>query len=175
MSLPVVGKAHEAASATAPFHWFIYGSSLDPDAFAVWAGQHGYRVPDFSGAVAARLTGHRLAFDVESKFWGGAVATVTAAEGHSVEGIALPMPAAARGLVDHKEGAISGLFEAFEAKVEPLAGGASIGALVFRAAASRRLASERPPSPTFLDTLIAGAKRHQLGPAWVASLEARRG
>jgi len=36
--LPVVGKAHEDARAGAPFVWFIYGSSLDRDAFAHWAG-----------------------------------------------------------------------------------------------------------------------------------------
>ena len=29
MPLPVVGKAHEAKAGIAPFHWFIYGSSLD--------------------------------------------------------------------------------------------------------------------------------------------------
>jgi len=40
--LPVVGKAHEDARASAPFTWFIYGSSLDRDAFAHWAKEHGY-------------------------------------------------------------------------------------------------------------------------------------
>ena len=74
--LPVVGKAHEDARAGAPFTWFIYGSSLDREAFAHWAGEHGYRVPDFSGARAARLDGYRLAFDVQSRFWGGAVASL---------------------------------------------------------------------------------------------------
>ena len=42
--LPVVGKAHEDARAGAPFTWFIYGSSLDRDAFAHWAGEHGYHL-----------------------------------------------------------------------------------------------------------------------------------
>src|SRR4051812_48832846 len=100
MPLPVVGKAHEAQAGSAPFHWFIYGSSLDRAAFDVWAEQHGYRVPDYAAAVAARLDGYRLTFDVQSRFWGGAVASLVEAPGRSVEGLALPLPAEARGLVD---------------------------------------------------------------------------
>jgi gamma-glutamylcyclotransferase len=174
MSLPVVGKAHEARAGTAPFRWFIYGSSLDAAAFAVWAEQHGYRVPDLSTAVPAALPDHRLAFDVPSKFWGGAVATVTAAPGSAVEGIALPMPAEARGLVDHKEGDISGLFEPFLAEVRPLDGSPALPALVYRAAAARRLAAEAAPSPGFLDALIAGARAHRLSAPWIAQLEEAR-
>src|SRR6184192_806774 len=111
MGLPVVGKAHEAGQgASAPFNWFIYGSSLDVEAFRAWAAEHGYAVPDFSRAAAARLDNFRLSFDVRSRFWGGAVASLKEAPGQHVEGISLPMPGAARGLVDHKEGAISGLY-----------------------------------------------------------------
>jgi hypothetical protein len=72
MSLPVVGKAHQspdAAESAPDFRWFIYGSSLSRAAFAQWAEQHGYRVPDFAAAVPARLDGFRLAFDVISNFW----------------------------------------------------------------------------------------------------------
>lgn len=170
MKLPVVGKAHEAEAADAPFHWFIYGSSLDRDAFAHWAKEHGYQVPDFAGAIPARLAGHRLAFDVVSKFWGGFVGHPVPAEGAAVEGIALPMPATARGLVDHKEGAISGLFEPFVAEVEPLAGGAPIRAVVYRAVASRRAAKEQRPAPRWLETVAAGARAFGLSPAWIATL-----
>ena len=174
MSLPIVGKAHEAKAAAGPFHWFIYGSSLDRAAFAAWAEQHGYRVPDFSRAVPARLDGFRIAFDVRSNFWGGAVASLAEAPGQAVEGIALPLPAEARGLVDHKEGAISGLYVAQPVKVTPLAGGAPIDALAFRAAPEKRLAAEQPPSATFLETLIRGARDHALTDGWRAHLESLR-
>src|SRR6188768_725225 len=117
MGLPVVGKAHEAGPG-APFNWFIYGSSLDVEAFRAWGKEHGYALPDFSRAVPARLDGWRLSFDVRSRFWGGAVASLSEAPGQTVEGISLPMPGAARGLVDHKEGAISGLYRAFPVEVE---------------------------------------------------------
>src|SRR3954449_9649474 len=148
MGLPVVGKAHEAA-AGAPFHWFIYGSSLDVDPFAAWASEHGYRVPDFARAVPVRLEGFRLAFDVRSRFWGGATASLAESASDHVEGIALPMPGDARGLVDHKEGAISGLYEAFPVRAPPLAGGEPLPAFAYRAAASRRLPTDEPPSPAF--------------------------
>lgn len=170
-TLPVVGKAHEAAAAAASFTWFIYGSSLDREAFSAWAAQHGYQVPDFAQAVPARLEGYRLAFNVQSNFWGGRVASVVEAPECVVEGVALPLPAAARGLCDHKEGAISGLYEPFAATVVPLGGGAPLPVLVFRAHPSRRLPQEGKPSPQFLTTLIRGARSFGLSDGYVAALE----
>ena len=165
--LPVVGKAHEDARAGAPFVWFIYGSSLDRDAFAHWAGEHGYRVPDFAAARPARLDGFRLAFDVQSRFWGGAVASLREAPGESVEGIALPMAGDARGLVDHKEGAISGLYTMFP--VEVSAGDDRIKAVAYRAA--RPLDRELPPSRAFVETLVKGARASGLSASWIDRLQ----
>jgi hypothetical protein len=173
MSLPVVGKAHEARAGE-PFVWFIYGSSLDQDAFAAWAKEHGYVVPDFSRAVPARLAGWRLSFDVRSRFWGGAVGSLLPAPGEHVEGIALPMPGEARGLVDHKEGAISGLYSPMEVSVEPLAGGGPIAAVAYRAHEGRKLAVEEDPSRAWLDTVERGAERFGLSPAWREALRALR-
>jgi hypothetical protein len=172
MGLPVVGKAHEAGPG-APFNWFIYGSSLDVSAFRAWAAEHGYQVPDFSRAHPAKLAGYRLAFDVRSRFWGGAVASLTEAADQLVEGISLPLPGAARGLVDHKEGAISGLYRAFP--VEILVGDEKVPALAYRAADDRRLQAEEPPSRQFVETLIRGARSFQLSPEWISSLERRLG
>ena len=167
MSLPVVGRAHEAGAGPGPFVWFLYGSSLDRSAFTAWAEQHGYRLPDFGRAVPARLSNFRLSFDVESRFWQGTVASLREAPGDSVEGIALPLPAEARGLVDHKEGAISGLYVPFRAPVDPLSGGPPIEALIYRAAEERRLPAERAPSPTFVAALLRG------GAEWGLSMEYR--
>ena len=169
MPLPVVGKAHEAAGSK-DFRWFIYGSSLSQAAFASWAEQHGYHVPDFAAAVPARLDGFRLAFDVISNFWGGAVADLAEATGQSVEGLALPLPGSARGLVDHKEGVISGLYEPLAVTVAPLAGGKPLEALAFRAAADRRLLGDVAPAPAFLKTLIEGAQAAGLSEAYLKAL-----
>ena len=167
MGLPVVGKAHEAG-AGAPFNWFIYGSSLDADAFRAWAAEHGYQLPDFSRAVPARLDGYRLCFDVRSRFWGGAVASLAGQPGAHVEGISLPMPGAGRGLVDHKEGAISGLY--VPVPVELTIGGDTVPAIAYRAADDRRLPAEEKPSRAFVETLIKGARAWKLSDEWIAAL-----
>lgn len=170
MALPVFGKAHEAR-ASSDFVWFVYGSSLDREAFAEWAGSHGYGVPDLSRARPARLPGFRLAFDVLSRHWGGAVASLTEADGDWVEGLAVPMPGAARGLVEHKEGAVSGLFAPFEVTLRG-AGGEAIAALAFRTAPARRLAAEAPPSPGYLQIVRRGARAAGLSAEWQARLDA---
>jgi gamma-glutamylcyclotransferase len=170
MTIPIFGKAHEAR-AGADFTWFVYGSSLDRAAFAEWAQAHGYAVPDFARARPARLTGWRLAFDVVSKHWGGAVASLAEAPGAFVEGLAVPMAGAARGLVEHKEGAVSGLYTAVEVTLQPVEAGPAIPAVAFRAAPGRRLPSDGPPSPAYLEVLRKGAREAGLSAEWQARLE----
>jgi gamma-glutamylcyclotransferase len=171
MSLRIVGGAHEAPQA-APFTWFIYGSSLSRRAFAEWSDRHGYALPDFSRAFAARLAGYRLSFDVWSGFWGGAVASLIPAAGTHVEGVALPLPGNSRTLVDHKEGALSGLYEPFAVQVTPLSGGEQpLEALAFHASPARRLPTEAPASATFVAALREGANDWGLSEGWRAALD----
>ncbi|WP_242339178.1 MULTISPECIES: gamma-glutamylcyclotransferase [Anaeromyxobacter] len=171
MKLPLFGKAHEA-TAGPDFVWFVYGSSLDGEAFAAWAQEHGYAAPSFEGARRVRLVGYRLAFDVLSRAWGGAVANLARSPGDVVEGIALPMPGASRGLADHREGAVSGLYEAFEVELSPVDGGPHVPAIAYRATNSRRLASDAPPSPAYLEVLLRGARARGLSDEWIRRLEA---
>jgi gamma-glutamylcyclotransferase len=169
MALPVFGKAHEA-QATADFIWFVYGSSLDRGAFAEWAEGHGYAVPDLSTGRPARLHGWRLSFDVLSRHWGGAVASLAEAPGDWVEGLAVPMPGAARGLVDHKEGAVSGLFAPFPITLRD-ADGRELEALAYRAAPGRRLPADAPPSAGYLEVVRRGAQAAGLSAEWLARLD----
>jgi len=172
MPLPIAGKAHEA-SAGRDFVWFVYGSSLDTEAFAAWAREHGYAPPSFGGARPARLAGFRLAFDVVSRFWGGATASLAEAPGDFVEGIAAPIPGAARGLVEHKEGAVSGLYEPIHVELE-VTGGERVPAIAYRAAPSRRLPADALPAPAFLDVVIRGARARGLSAEWIEKLERLR-
>jgi gamma-glutamylcyclotransferase len=173
MALPITGHAHQA-QVGADFVWFIYGSSLDRAAFKAWAGEHGYQVPDLARATPARLEGWRLSFDVASRYWGGAVGSLLPSPGDSVEGLALPVPAEVRGLADHKEGAISGLYEAREVAVTPLAGGPKVAAMAWVAAPDRRLPREQPPSVAWLETVIRGARAAGLSAGWLERLEGLR-
>ncbi|HYD39261.1 MAG TPA: gamma-glutamylcyclotransferase family protein [Anaeromyxobacter sp.] len=170
MALPVFGKAHEAKPAAADFVWFVYGSSLDRAAFAEWAEGHGYQLPDLTRARPARLPGYRLAFDVVSRHWGGAVASLAEAPGEWVEGLAVPLPGAARGLVDHKEGAVSGLFEPFEVTLRDAAG-QELAALAYRTAPARRLPQEGPPAAAWLEVVRRGARAAGLSEEWLARLD----
>ena len=169
--LNVVGRAHEASAGPA-FTWFVYGSSLDREAFGDWARDHGYRVPDFSAARPARLRDWRIAFDAPSRMWGGPVASLAEAPGDVVEGLAVPMPGEARGLVDHKEGAVSGLYEPLAVTLETALG--PVPALAFRVARARRLPAEGAPAPAYLDVLLRGARAAGLPAAWISRLERLR-
>jgi hypothetical protein len=174
MGIPVVGKAHEAAAGR-DFTWFVYGSSLDRASFEAWARDHGYEVPSFDEARPAVLHGYRLAFEVSSRSWGGAVASLAESSADEVEGLALPMPGSARGLVEHKEGAVSGLYTAFDVELQPTDGGPPIPAVAFRAAAARRLPAEGRPVPAYLDALVRGARSAGLSKAWIEKLSALGG
>lgn len=173
MRLPVVGKAHEAGAAETGFGWFIYGSSLDGDAFAGWCKEHGYVCPDLASAIPVRLSGYALSFDVLSRFWGGAVASLRPEPGAAVEGVLLRLPKEAKGLVEHKEGVISGLYEPLAVRVTPLDGsGPEEAALAYVSSPARRLPAPTTPSERFVRTLLAGAERRGLSPAYRESLHA---
>lgn len=174
MSLSISGAAHQAP-AGADFVWFLYGSSLDREAFRSWAREHGYAEPDLGRGFPARLDGWRLAFDVVSRFWGGAVGSLVPAVGARVEGLALPMPGAARGLADHKEGAISGLYRATGVTVTRLSDQEPVEALAWVASPDRRLPAEGPPAAAWLETVIRGARAAGLSAGWIAELERLRG
>jgi hypothetical protein len=92
--------------------------------------------------------------------------------GDFVEGLAVPMPGASRGLTDHKEGAASGLYEAIEVQLTPADGGAPTAAIAYRGARSRRLASDAPPSAAYLEVLLRGARASGLSEDWIRRIEA---
>ena len=174
MPLPISGAAHQAPGGP-DFVWFLYGSSLDRDAFRDWAREHGYAEPDLAKGFPGRVDGWRLAFDVVSRFWGGAVGSLVPAAGARVEGLALPMPGAARGLADHKEGAISGLYRPTDVTVTRIADLEPIRAVAYVASPDRRLPAAQPPSAAWLETVIRGARSAGLSAGWIAELERLRG
>jgi gamma-glutamylcyclotransferase len=155
------------------FIWFLYGSSLDRDSFLSWAQEHGHLVPPFEEARPARLDGYRLSFDVISRYWNGAVGSLLPAPGARVEGLALPMPGAARALVDHKEGAVTGLYRPEDVVVAPLGGGSPAAAVAYVASPDRRR-PEAAPSATWLEAVIRGARSAGLSADWIAELERYR-
>lgn len=156
------------ASAGADFEWFVYGSSLDFDAFRAWCDQHGYVMPDPARARPATLPGWRLAFNVNSNFWGGTVASLVEQPGAHVEGLLIPLPADALGFVRHKEGVLSGLFE--ERKGACVLGDGTSVPCAFYVANPERTVAESAPALRFLETLKKGARERGLSAAWLEQL-----
>lgn len=154
------------------FAWFVYGSSLDFDAFGAWCKEHGYVLPELSRASPATLPGWRLAFNVRSSFWGGTVSSLVEDAAGAVHGLLLPLPAEALGFVRHKEGVLSGLFEEKQGVAKTPAGTDS--ACLFYVAVPARTVPEERPAARFLETLIKGARERGLPADWISSLEARR-
>ena len=152
------------------FRWFVYGSTLDFDAFASWCAQHGYALPNLAAAKPARLPGWRMAFNVRSNFWGGVVASLVEESAGVVEGVVIPLAAESLGFVRHKEGVVSGLFEERAAKCE--VGGETLECKVFVANPARTV-SEEAPAPRFLATIVKGARDRGLSAEWIAALEKR--
>jgi gamma-glutamylcyclotransferase len=150
------------------FRWFVYGSTLDFDAFRGWCGEHGYVLPDLSAARPAVLPGWRLAFNVRSNFWGGTVASLVEDKEGRVEGVVIPLLAEALGFVRHKEGVVSGLYEEREASC--LVDGKPVTAKVYLASPARTV-PEGAPAPRFLQTILKGARERGLSAGWIALLE----
>jgi cation transport regulator ChaC len=169
MKLPLFNPPQ--VSTASDFHWFVYGSTLDFDAFTAWCGDHGYLLPDLTRARPATLRGWRLVFNVRSNFWGGAVGSLVEDPSSSVEGLAIPLPASALALVRHKEGVVSGLFEERTAHCE-LAEGHRVECKVFVANPARTV-EEETPAPRFLQTMLKGARDRGLPSEWTSALQQR--
>lgn len=76
---------------------WVYGSNLDPDQMAE-------RCPDARIICTAYLPEYRLEFRGHSYGWGGAVATVSQARGHSVPGVLYRCSPADVASLDRHEG-----------------------------------------------------------------------
>lgn len=171
-SLPII-PPRQTGVPSAPFTYFAYGSTLDAEALRAWCEEHGYRPLDLSKAAPAVLSGWRLVFNVRSRFWGGAVASLVPDPGSTVEGIALPLPGAGREFTRHKEGVASGLYREIEVSIR--CRGEDVPAVAYVGADDRVLPGEEKPAPKFLEAMIRGAAAFGLSPAWIGALKTKAG
>src|SRR5262249_33609448 len=89
--------------------YFGYATILDRAAFEEWRAQHRYG--DFvlpPGRVAAALDGD-IVSDFPSRFWGGRVAGLADRPGASVFGLLFEIPGKDWPIIEHKEGAVTGM------------------------------------------------------------------
>ena len=151
------------------YRYFAYGSTLSKRHIGEWAAEHGVDVRLFARGVPATLKGYKLAFDVESRFWGGRVANLKEDKDGTVHGVLFEIMPMAKEGVFKKEGVPTGLSQEIDVTVE--ADGKQIPAKAFVARAEKRV-EEGQPSGRLLGYLIEGAQERGLPESWVDELKA---
>lgn len=161
-----VMKAREAAQGGTRLY-FGYSTVLDPEAFATWRDQHGYDFFTLPEGKLGEALDTTLVFDFPSRFWGGRVAGLAPKPGETVHGKVYEIGAKDWPIVQHKEGAVTGM--AVEAPVKVRVGGEVLEATAFVTNPSRQ-SSDGPVSAQFVEALKRGAKAAGLPEAWTARL-----
>lgn len=145
------------------FNYFAYGSVLSLAHAREWCASHALEVGPFLEGRPARLDGHRLVFDVQSRFWSGLVADLAPAAGDHVEGVVFTLGDDVRLAVERKEGVATGLYREHAQTVQ--VDGQPVRASVFSAVPDRRV-PEGPASFRYVQALVDGAKERGLSQAW---------
>jgi gamma-glutamylcyclotransferase len=149
--------------------YFGYSTVLDPAAFATWRDQHGYDFFSLPEGKVGEAVDTTLVFDFPSRFWGGRVAGLAPKAGESVHGRVFEIAAKDWPIVQHKEGAVTGM--AVEAPVKVRVGGELLEATAF-VTNPARVSTDGPVSAQFVEALVRGARAAGLPEAWLTRLAA---
>lgn len=150
-------------------HYFAYGSVLSKRHVGEWAAEHGVDPRLFARGAPAVLKGYSLAFDVESRFWGGRVANLREDKDGAVHGLLFAIPPQAKDAVLRKEGVATGLSQELDVTVE--CEGKEVPAKAYVARPEKR-GEAGPPSGRLLAYLVEGAEERGLPQPWVEALRA---
>jgi gamma-glutamylcyclotransferase len=150
-----------------PIRYFAYSTILDRAAFDEWKAQHGYEAFALPAGAKAEALDVDLVFDFPSRWWGGRVAGLDDRPGATVHGLLLEIPAADWPVIQHKEGAVTGM--CVERPVRVRSGGQELQAVAFVTNPARK-SSDGPVSARFVDALERGARGAGLPEAYVAHL-----
>jgi hypothetical protein len=162
-----VNAARARAAGSAERLYFGYSTILDRIAFDEWRAQHGYgdfRLPE--GEVAEALD-VALVFDFPSRFWAGRVAGLKDAPGSSVFGRLYRIAGGDWPIIEHKEGAVTGMCVARSVRVR--ANGKEHLAEAFTTR-PERASTDGPVSSRFIEALVRGAKQSGLPAPWIQQL-----
>jgi hypothetical protein len=162
-----VQKARELAQGGQPRNYFAYSTVLDREAFEEWRAQHGYSEFELPQGRLAEARDLGLVFDFPSRWWGGRVASLADAPGQRVFGRLFTISAEDWPIVQHKEGAVTGM--CIEREIDVVADGAPVRAVAFITAPPRR-SLDGAVSARFLEALQRGARSAGLPEAYLAEL-----
>jgi gamma-glutamylcyclotransferase len=148
--------------------YFAYSTILDRAAFEEWRAQHGYDFFDLPKGRLAKAVDLKLVYDFPSRWWGGRVAGLADQPGGAVWGLAFEIDGKDWPVVQHKEGAVTGMCVERGVKVE-------IAGQVLEATAfttnPERASADGPVSPRFVEAIARGAQSAGLPAEWVATLQ----
>lgn len=158
-----------AAAGQGTKRYFAYSTVLDRAAFEEWRGQHQYDFFELPQGALAEAQDLSLVYDFPSRWWGGRVAGLKDSPGATVWGRLFEIAEKDWPIVQHKEGAITGM--CVERPVRVRVDGQVIDAIAFTTNPTRASA-DGPVSPRFVEALSRGAQAAGLPEAWVKSLAA---
>ncbi len=158
-----VAKARASLAEAPPRLYFAYSTILDRVAFDAWKREHGYEAFELPEGELAEALDVDVVFDFPSRWWSGRVAGLADAPGASVYGRLYEIPGQDWPIVQHKEGAVTGMCVEREVKVR--AGGRVVTATAFATRPERR-SLEGPVSASFVDALLRGAEAAGLPASW---------
>src|SRR5471030_1897354 len=147
--------------------YFAYSTILDRAAFDEWRREHGYTAFDLLAGELAEAPGVALVYDFPSRWWGGRVAGLADQPCASVHGLVFEIAGADLPIVQHKEGAITGMCVEREVRVQ--AGGNERKAIAFTTNPVRAR-SDGPVSMRFVEALERGARAAGLPESYLESL-----
>lgn len=150
-----VMKARNAAEAGASKLYFAYSTILDRAAFEEWRAQHGYEFFELPEGRLAEALDVDLVYDFPSRWWGGRVAGLADVPGRSVYGRLFEVGGKDWPIIQHKEGAVTGM--SVERLVRVRVEGQEKQATAF-VTSPGRASTEGPISQRFIEALVRGAR-----------------
>jgi gamma-glutamylcyclotransferase len=147
--------------------YFAYSTILDRAAFDQWKQEHAYDFFQLPPGKQAEAVDVGLVYDFPSRWWSGRVAGLEDRPGAAVYGVLFEIAPKDWPIVQHKEGAVTGMCVEREVKVR--AGGEELTATAFVTNPQRR-SLDGPVSQRFLEALERGARSAGLPEAYVQSL-----
>lgn len=164
----IVMKAR-ATAGEGTTRYFAYSTILDRAAFLEWRDQHGYQFFDLPAGELGEVEDLCLVYDFPSRWWGGRVAGVEDAKGSRVCGIVFEIAKKDWPIIQHKEGAVTGMSVERPVQVK-LNSGATVDAIAFATNPARK-STEGAVSERFVEALVRGARSAGLSEAWIQSLK----
>jgi gamma-glutamylcyclotransferase (GGCT)/AIG2-like uncharacterized protein YtfP len=140
--------------------YFAYGSNIS-------LKQMTHRCPSAKTYSKGVLKEYRIIFPIWSKRWGGGAAGIRPEQGRQVEGVVYELSEEDLKTLDKFEAVDKGLYYRKEIKVI-VEDGSSLEAWVYITTSQD---SSYPPSKRYLDTIIEGAREHDLSEEFMEYLK----